>query len=41
MLGNVVIQPAVQQHVAHGRGHRDQVEAEEGEIIITAMEGNF
>ena len=38
VLGDVVIQPAVKQHVAHSRGHRNQVEAEEGEIIITAKE---
>ena len=34
--GNVLVQPAVEQHVADGRGHRDQVETEEGEVIEPA-----
>ena len=33
MFGNVLIEPAIQQHVAHSRPNAHQVEAEEGKIV--------
>ena len=36
LRGDVLVEPAVDQHVTDGGGHRDQVETEEGEVIEPA-----
>ena len=38
--GNVLIEPSVEEHVADGGRHGDEVETEEREIVISEKRSN-
>ena len=37
LTGNILVEPAVENHVADGGAHGGQVEAEEGEVVETKI----